>query len=332
LINNLPKNSHIAIVAYAGSAGLVLGSTDIDNKEKIFDALDDLEAGGSTAGGEGIKLAYKVAEENFIKGGNNRIILATDGDFNVGVSSTSDLIKMVQEKKKTNIFLTVLGFGMGNYKDGRMEEISNRGNGNYFYIDSYKEAKKVFKKELIANLFTIAKDVKVQVEFNPSKVKAYRLIGYANRLLNAEDFNNDKIDAGELGAGHTVTAFYEIIDAASDEKVLSHDDLKYQKTTQVDTNTKELMTLKLRYKPIDSDVSKLISKPINEVNKSWKEASKDFRFAASVAGFGMELRNSEYKGNMSLKLIRNLAKQDGLKDPYKNEFITLVNKFGSLKK
>lgn len=332
LVNNLPKGSRISIVTYAGSAGLILPSTDIKDKEKIIKALDNLQSGGSTAGAAGINLAYKIATENFIENGNNRVILATDGDFNIGVSSTSELIRMIQEKKKTNIFLSVLGFGMGNYKDGRMEEISNKGNGNYFYIDNYSEAKKVFQKDLVANMFTIAKDVKIQVEFNPKKVKAYRLIGYANRLLNAEDFNNDKIDAGELGAGHTVTAFYEIISASSNEKVNSIDNLKYQKVS-LKNNSNELMTLKLRYKPIKSDKSKLISIAIKEESNSWKNASIDFKFASSVAGFGMLLRDSEFKGNVNSKLLRTLAVQNKeTNDSYKNEFITLIDKYEDLVK
>jgi len=331
LVKNLPENSRVAIVTYAGNAGLVLPSTSVDNKEKIYDALDNLKSGGSTAGGAGIKLAYKIAKQNYLKEGNNRVILATDGDFNVGISSSSDMIRLIQEKKKSNVYLTILGFGMGNYKDGRMEEISNKGNGNYFYIDSYNEAKKVFKKDLLANMFTIAKDVKIQVEFNPAKVKGYRLIGYANRLLKAEDFNDDKIDAGELGAGHTVTAFYEIIPASSNEKIRSHDTLKYQETVKTTTNSKELMTLKLRYKPIDSEKSKLITTPLFESTKSWKQASDDFKFAASVAGFGMQLRDSEYKGNVNIKLLRELATLESVEnDIYKKEFVTLLDEYDSL--
>ena len=210
--------------------GLVLPSTKASKKETIIDALDRIASGGSTAGGEGIQLAYNIAKENLIKNGNNRVILATDGDFNIGVSSSSDLVRLIEEKRKEDIYLTICGFGMGNYKDGRMEQISNAGNGNYFYIDTIKEAQKVFSTDMRANMFTIAKDVKIQIEFNPSQVKAYRLIGYENRVMNDEDFNNDERDAGELGTGHTVTALYEIIPTNSKEEVKQHDDLKYQKT------------------------------------------------------------------------------------------------------
>ena len=332
LVNNLPENSTVAIVAYAGSAGLVLPATKIYDKDKILNALDKLDAGGGTAGGEGIKLAYKLAKENYVKNGNNRVILATDGDFNVGISATSELIRMVQKEKKSNIYLTVLGFGMGNYKDGRMEEISNKGNGNYFYIDSYLEAKKVFQKDLLANMFTIAKDVKIQVEFNPKKVKAYRLIGYANRLLANEDFNDDTIDAGELGAGHTVTAFYEIISADSNEEIRNNDSLKYQKTTII-SNADELMMLKLRYKPINSNLSKLISIPVKDENNKWESASIDYKFAVAVAGFGMQLRDSEYKGNLNIALLRKLANEEReLNDMAKNEFITLLDSYEELNK
>ncbi|MCH8873590.1 VWA domain-containing protein, partial [candidate division KSB1 bacterium] len=250
LVKNLDDRDRIAIVAYAGAAGLVLPSTPVKERSTILSALDKLEAGGSTAGGAGIKLAYKVAKENLIEDGNNRVILATDGDFNVGVSSTSELVRTIEEKRNDGIFLTICGFGMGNYKDGRMESISNAGNGNYFYIDNILEAEKVFVKEMRATLFTIAKDVKIQIEFNPAKVQAYRLIGYENRMLKSEDFNDDKKDAGELGAGHTVTALYEIIPVGvKSDFIKSVDELKYQKgevTNQASSD--ELMTVKLRYK------------------------------------------------------------------------------------
>ncbi len=237
---------------------------------------------------------------------------------------------MIQDRKDEGTFLSILGFGMGNYKDGRMEDISNAGNGNYFYIDSYDEAKKVFQKELLANLFTIAKDVKIQVEFNPAKVKGYRLIGYINRKMANKDFNDDKKDAGELGAGHTVTALYEIIPTGSNEKISGTDPLKYQTVTA--SNSQELMTVKLRYKPIKSNVSKLITKPVlNENAVNWKSSTKDFQFASSVAGFGMLLRDSKYKGNCTPNLVRKLAYQTkSYNDSYKNEYITLIDKYESI--
>ena len=327
LLNNLPKNSRVAIVAYAGSAGLVLPSTSVKKKDKIMRALDNLSAGGSTAGGAGIKLAYKIAFQNYKANGNNRVILATDGDFNVGTSSSSEMVRLIQKQKEKDIYLSILGFGMGNYKDGRMEQISNAGNGNYFYIDSYSEAVKVFKKDLLANMFTIAKDVKIQVEFNPAKVKAYRLIGYVNRKMANQDFNDDTKDAGELGPGHTVTALYELVPAGSSEKINDTDELKYQKV-QIDNTSSELLTVKLRYKPIKSDVSKLIKMPVLTTSKEWKQASKDYQFAASVAGFGMLLRDSKYKGNTTPKLVRELAWQSkDYNDKYKNEYITLIDRY-----
>jgi len=261
LVNELSSQDRVAIVAYAGAAGLVLPSTSASEKENIIRALDRLEAGGSTAGGAGVKLAYQVALDNLIDDGNNRVILATDGDFNVGTSSTSDLVRLIEEKRKDGIYLTITGFGMGNYKDGRMEQISNAGNGNYFYIDNIKEARKVFVSEMRANMFTIAKDVKIQVEFNPGKVQAYRLIGYENRMLNAEDFNDDKKDAGELGAGHTVTALYEVIPNGVKSAFLkSIDALKYQQSAQTSrSNSDELLTVKFRYKRPKEDSSRLIT-------------------------------------------------------------------------
>jgi len=250
LVNELGPRDRVSIVVYAGAAGLVLPSTEASQTETIVSAIERLKAGGSTAGGAGIKLAYKVAQQNFIQEGNNRIILATDGDFNVGVSSTSELVRMIEDYRKKGIFLTILGFGMGNYKDGRMEQLANKGNGNYFYIDNLLEAKKVFVNDMRGTLFTIAKDVKLQLEFNPAKVKAYRLIGYENRMLQKEDFADDTKDAGELGAGHTVTALYEIIPFGSTEEIPGVDDLKYQdnKISRKAFKNKEILTLKLRYK------------------------------------------------------------------------------------
>ncbi|NOZ34975.1 MAG: DUF3520 domain-containing protein [Chlorobi bacterium] len=329
LLNQLSQNDKISVVVYAGAAGMVLPPTNASEKEKIFIALDKLQAGGSTAGGAGIKLAYKTAKEAFIKGGNNRVILATDGDFNVGTSSTSSLVDLIEEKRKDDIYLTILGFGMGNYKDGRMEQISNAGNGNYFYIDNIKEADKVFVKEMRANMFTIAKDVKIQIEFNPAQVKAYRLIGYENRMLKKEDFNDDKKDAGELGAGHTVTALYEIVPANSKEKIgRKADNLKYQNTKVTDYagSTNEIMTVKFRYKPIDSDKSILIEYPLNNSDTELANTSDNFRFSAAVAEFGMLLRDSKFKENATYKKVIKLAESSKGKDEngYRSEFIEMV--------
>ncbi len=331
LLNELSKKDKVSIVVYAGSAGVVLEPTPASKKDKIIEALDRLNAGGSTAGGAGIKLAYKIAQENLIQDGNNRVILVTDGDFNVGTSSTGALVDLITEyRKQHDIYLTICGFGMGNYKDGRMEQISNAGNGNYFYIDNKKEAEKVFVKDLRANLFTIAKDVKIQIEFNPHFVKAYRLIGYVNRVLEDEDFEDDKKDAGELGAGHTVTALYEIIPADSDDDVRKIEDLKYQKNelTNAATKSGEFLTLKLRYKPIRSDKSKLIETVLlNEDFIKLKESSDNFRFSAAVAAFGMVLRESEFIDDYDFSDIMDLAKKSYKKDDqYQEEFLELIEK------
>lgn len=329
LLQELDDRDRIAVVAYAGSAGLVLPSTPASKRDTILKALDSLRAGGSTAGGAGIQLAYQVAKENLIAGGNNRVVLATDGDFNVGVSSTSDLVSLIEEKRKDDIFLTICGFGMGNYKDGRMEQISNAGNGNYFYIDTLKEAEKVFVKEMRANMFTIAKDVKIQVEFNPTKVKAYRLVGYENRLLANEDFNDDTKDAGELGAGHTVTALYEIIPAGSEETVRNTGSLKYQETKIKDSaaDTNEVMTLKFRYKPPKQDTSLLIQQTLEDSDTKAAKASVNFRFSAAVAGFGMLLRDSKFKGDLSYDRVADMAESSlgDDKEGYRQEFLQLIN-------
>jgi len=297
-------------------------------KLSILQAIENLEAGGSTAGGAGIKLAYKVAKKNFIEDGNNRVILATDGDFNVGVSSTSELTRMIEEKRDDGIFLTICGFGMGNYKDGRMESLSNSGNGNYFYIDNINEANKVFVKEMRATLFTIAKDVKIQIEFNPAKVQAYRLIGYENRVLENQDFNDDKKDAGELGAGHTVTTLYEIIPVGVESDIIKPvDELKYQKNVATNNaSTDELMTLKLRYKKPRSDKSQLITRVLKDDPIKREKSSNDFRFSAAVAEFGMLLRDSEFKGDASYSEVLELAVTAKGSDTegYRAEFIRLV--------
>lgn len=334
LVNELREEDYVSIVVYAGAAGLVLEPTSGANKSKILAALDNLEAGGSTAGGAGLKLAYKTAKEHFHKNGNNRIILATDGDFNVGQSSNDAMEKLVANERDNGIYMTVLGFGMVNYKDDRMEIIADKGNGNYAYIDNLQEAQKTLVSEFGGTLFTIAKDVKFQIEFNPNKVLAYRLIGYENRMLNDEDFNDDTKDAGEIGAGHTVTALYEIIpQGAKDGKkwIKSVDPLKYQKTS---TSKKavnnayddEWLTLKLRYKQPKSTQSQLMKYAIKGDVKSFDEANEDLRFAASVAGFGMLLRNSDYKGNLSYDKVRSIAKKSrgNDEDGYKAEMIRLI--------
>ncbi len=333
LVEQLRPQDHIAIVVYAGAAGLVLEPTSGSEKRKILDALDQLEAGGSTAGGAGIKLAYEVAKKNFKRDGNNRIILATDGDFNVGESSNASMERLIEEKRKEGVFLTVLGFGMGNYKDSKMEILADKGNGNYAYIDNITEARKVLVSEFGGTLFTIAKDVKLQVEFNPAKVKAYRLIGYENRVLKNEDFNNDKKDAGDLGSGHTVTALYEIIPVGVDSEFFKIDDLKYQKTT-IDpkaNRSDELMTIKFRYKKPDGDVSKLIVHPLVDSNIPLAKTSDNFRWSASVAAFGMLLRESEYIKNFSYDAVVQMAQQSKGEDKegYRIEFINMVKSFGA---
>jgi Ca-activated chloride channel family protein len=328
LIHELGDEDRVSIVVYAGAAGLVLPSTPANQKDKILSALDRLSAGGSTAGGAGIQLAYKVAWENFIPDGNNRVILATDGDFNIGVSSTSELLRIIEEKRKKGIFLTILGFGTGNYKDGRMEQIADKGNGNYHYIDNLLEAKKVFINDMRGTLFTIAKDVKIQVEFNPAKVKAYRLIGYENRMLKKEDFEDDTKDAGELGAGHTVTAIYEVIPYGSEEEVPVVGDLKYQ-VVKIDPKaykSKEILTVKLRYKKPDGEKSQLIEMPLADMNVPLAETSENFKFSAAVAEFGMLLRDSEFKGKSSYEDVLKLAQEGKGPDRfgYRTEFIKLV--------
>ncbi len=329
MVNQLSSNENVAIVVYAGNAGLVLDSTPGSNKHAILDAIDRLEAGGSTAGGAGIQLAYQIAKDHFIKGGNNRVILATDGDFNVGVSSTSEMIRLIEEKRKDGIFLTVLGFGTGNYKDGRMEQIADKGNGNFYYIDTEKEGQKVLVDELGSTIFTIAKDVKIQIEFNPAQVKAYRLIGYENRVLAKEDFNDDTKDAGELGAGHTVTALYELVPTDSKEEFRKTDPLVYQKGQEV--KSKDLMTVKLRYKKPDEDVSKLIQTSVTS-DEITAEPKGDFQFAAAVAEFGLILRNSQFKGSSSYEQILQHAQEATGEDKYgyRAEFVDLVKKAQSL--
>jgi Ca-activated chloride channel family protein len=306
-------------------------------KKKIKDAIEKLEAGGSTAGGAGIQLAYKIAEQHFVKGGNNRVILCTDGDFNVGPSSDSDLLNMIDQEKKTGVFLTVLGFGMGNYKDSKMEKLADKGNGNHAYIDNENEAKKVLVNEFGGTLFTIAKDVKLQIEFNPAFVQSYRLIGYENRMLNKEDFNNDNKDAGELGSGHTVTAIYEIIPVgAKNEFSESIDPLKYQKEENpVNAHAgHEIMNIKFRYKTPDGEKSKLIEHALADQSESVNESSLNFRFVSAVAEFGMVLRNSEFKQQSSYNMCYSMAKGALGKDTegYRAEFLKLILDAGRITK
>ena len=337
LVDQLREKDKVAIVVYAGSAGLVLPSTSGASKTKIKEAIDNLEAGGSTAGGEGIKLAYKTAKENFIKNGNNRIILATDGDFNVGASSDDELVRMIEQERKSGVFLSVLGYGMGNYKDNKMQQLADKGNGNHSYIDNISEARKVLVNEFGSTLFTIAKDVKIQIEFNPSKVQAYRLVGYENRMLASEDFNDDNKDAGELGSGHTVTALYEVIPVGvKDDFTKSVDPLKYQSSEKkiFSNNPDEIMTIKLRYKKPDEDVSKLITHPVMDNHTAVENTSNNFRFSAAVAEFGLMLRSSEYKQQSSYSQVVSLAKgAKGTDDNgYRAEFIRLVQAATSLAK
>ncbi len=330
LVNQMRRQDYVSICVYAGAAGTILPPTSGADKQKILDTLNSLEAGGSTAGGEGIMLAYKEAKKHFNPHGNNRVILATDGDFNVGISDTGSLVRFIEEKRKEGIFLSVLGFGSGNLKDERMSQLAEKGNGNYSYIDTIQEAKKVLVTQMGGTLFTIAKDVKLQLEFNPLKVKAYRLVGYESRLLKNEDFNDDKKDAGELGSGHTVTAFYEIIPAGSTEQVPGVDELKYQKTTlnQATAGSGEILTVKLRYKLPKLDVSKLLSVPLSGPVKPFETASENTRFAAAVAEWGSLLRDSAFKGQASFDQVLNIAKKaKGLdKEGYRSEFIGLVEK------
>ncbi|KLT68573.1 vWA domain-containing protein [Flavobacterium sp. ABG] len=329
LVNELRSKDKVAIVVYAGAAGLVLPPTSGNEKETIIKALDHLSAGGSTAGGAGIELAYKVAVENFIKGGNNRVVLATDGDFNVGSSSNADMEALIEQKRKTGVFLTCLGYGMGNYKDSKMETLADKGNGNYAYIDNIQEANRFLSKEFKGSMFAIAKDVKIQIEFNPKQVQAYRLIGYENRKLRAEDFKNDAIDAGELGSNHTVTALYEIIPAGVKSDYLNHqpDALKY---TPVEENTTkystELATIKFRYKKPDGDKSIEMVAIIENKTISLQSSSTDFKFSTAVAWFGLKLRDSKLITNKSSDAILKLAKQGVANDTdgYKAEFIRLI--------
>ncbi|NCD68632.1 vWA domain-containing protein [Mucilaginibacter agri] len=329
LVDQLRDKDKVAIVVYAGAAGMVLPPTPGDQKTAIKEAIDNLTAGGSTAGGAGIKLAYNVAKTNYIKGGNNRVILATDGDFNVGASSDEDMQQLIENERKSGVFLSVLGFGMGNYKDSKMETLADKGNGNYAYIDNITEARKTLVSEFGGTLFTVAKDVKLQLEFNPGKVEAYRLIGYENRMLNKEDFNNDLKDAGDMGAGHTVTALYEIIPAGVHDSFSSSvDPLKYQKVQKPAGSylSNDLVTIKFRYKEPESDKSKLSQAVVMDQPTALAATSTDFRFAAAVAEFGMLLRESDYKQkatfDQAIEMARAAKGTDH--DGYRAEFVKLA--------
>ncbi len=332
MVEHLGENDRVAIVVYAGAAGMVLPSTSCLRKAEILAALEELQAGGSTNGGAGIQLAYDTATLNFIKGGINRVILATDGDFNVGVSSEGDLIRLIEAKAKSGVFLTVLGFGQGNLKDSNMERLADRGNGHYAYIDSLHEGEKVLITEMGSTLLTIAKDVKIQVEFNPAKVGAYRLVGYENRLMRNEDFRNDKKDAGEIGAGHHVTAFYELIPPAGDGKDAGSGPLKYQEKSSRPVPSHETLTVRLRFKKPDGDTSREIEQGVVDKGHSYGEASEDFKFAAAVASFGMLLRGSEHKGSLTYGAVLELAQSSLGHDEgnYRADFVALVRKAQSL--
>ena len=365
LARRMREQDRVAIVVYAGSEGLVLPSTPGSEREQIIEALDRLQAGGSTNGGAGIELAYRIAQESFLEEGVNRVLLCTDGDFNVGTTSTGDLVRNVEQKATAGVFLSVLGFGRGNLNDSMMEEISNKGNGNYAYIDSKREARKVLIDQLGGTLVTIAKDVKVQVEFNPRQVAGYRLIGYANRLLAPEDFNDDTKDAGEIGAGHTVTALYEIVPAGEEVATPDVDPLKYQPSggstaglpssagspdpsdlpEEEETGDSpsppqagegsvmdELLTVKLRYKQPDEDTSSKLEFPLVDAGQRFGQTDDDFQFAAAVAAFGMLLRDSKYKGDATYDAVLEIAESAAGNDPhgYRAELIEMVRRAKAL--
>ncbi|MSR64029.1 MAG: DUF3520 domain-containing protein, partial [Planctomycetes bacterium] len=327
LVDELAPEDRVALVVYAGNSGLVLPSTAVDARGQILAAIENLKAGGSTNGGSGIQLAYHTAREHFAKEGVNRVILATDGDFNVGVTDRDALLRLIEGEAKSGVFLSVLGFGTGNLKDATMEQLADHGNGNYAYVDSLAEARKVLVRELGATLQTIAKDVKIQVEFNPARVSAYRLIGYENRALAARDFNDDTKDAGEIGAGHTVTALYEIVPAGVE---LAHvDTLRYQTETPhaADSASSELLTVKLRYKQPSADESELLSVPFTDEGRSFDQSAPDLRFAAAVAAFGMCLRDSKLRGSTTLRDVTLWAEPalGADKDGDRREFLKLVD-------
>jgi Ca-activated chloride channel family protein len=347
LVDKLSEKDRVAIVVYAGGSGLALGSTSGNQKEKILRALEELKAGGSTNGADGIELAYKVAADNFINGGVNRVILATDGDFNIGVTNQGDLIRLIEEKAKSGVFLSVVGVGTDNLKDSTMQKLADKGNGNYAYLDSVDEARKVLVQQINGTLMTIAKDVKIQVEFNPARVASYRLIGYEKRMLRKEDFNNEKIDAGEIGAGHTVTALYEIVPTGSGipdpaASVPPVDPLKYQTpnpatvaSTYLDLKNQspEMVTVKLRHKKPDGETSELMERSFTDNGSKFANAAPDLKFAAAVAGFGMLLRDSQYKGKGTMGAVIEWAQEGKGADAagYRAGFIELARKAQTLK-
>ena len=341
LVDKLDASDRVTIVVYAGASGLALPSTSGDHKEQILSALENLQAGGSTNGAQGIELAYQTAAEHFIKGGVNRVILATDGDFNIGATSEGDLIRLIEAKAKGGVFLSVLGVGDDNLNDSMMQKLADKGNGNYAYLDSLEEARKVLVQQINGTLVTIAKDVKIQVEFNPARVASYRLIGYEKRILRKEDFNNDKIDAGEIGAGHSVTALYEVVPAGSEPNPAASvppvDPLKYQPTTPVVASlgkitSPEMLTVKLRYKDPEGEASKLIERPFVDDGVSFASAAPDLKFAAAVAEFGMILRDSPFKGNGTLGAVAEWAEEGKGADSngYRTGFLQLVRKARTL--
>jgi Ca-activated chloride channel family protein len=332
LVNQLRPQDRVAIVAYAGNAGLVLPSTSGSNKEGILDAITRLEAGGSTAGGAGLRLAYDIATRYFMREGNNRVILATDGDFNVGVSSDAEMVRLIEDRRASGVFLSVLGFGTGNLKDSKMEQLADHGNGHYAYVDNLLEAKKVFVRELGATLRTVAKDVKLQIEFNPARTVAYRLIGYENRLLNDADFENDAKDAGDMGAGHTVTALYEIIPPgeSGDSLLPAGSSLRYRKDDLSENGRdSELLQVKLRYKEPESSRSNLITRVVSSAPTG---ANADFEFASAVAEFGLLLRESKYRGSATFDAVARLAQKNlgSDRDGMRQEFISLVRRASEL--
>ena len=330
LAEQLTSRDRVAIVTYAGASGLALQSTPGDRRNDIIAAIERMESGGSTNGGAGIKLAYSVAEENLIRGGTNRVVLATDGDFNVGVTGDNELVSLIERERERGVSLSVLGFGTGNLNDSMMEKLADHGNGNYAYIDSESEARKALGEQAAGTLLTIAKDVKIQVEFNPRLVAGYRLIGYENRLLAAKDFNDDRKDAGEIGAGHTVTALYEVVPAGQKIENPGVDELKYARPSEEasGTGSDELMTVKLRYKEPDGDVSKPLNFGVVDTSAAYANASADFKFAAAVASFGMLLRDSPHKGEATFAAVRELAEASRGADPsgYRAEFLELVRR------
>ncbi|MCC6581485.1 MAG: VWA domain-containing protein [Phycisphaeraceae bacterium] len=336
LVDQLDERDRVALVVYAGASGLVLDSTPVTDRHVIETAIDKLQSGGSTNGAAGIELAYQVATQHIVQGGTNRVILCTDGDFNVGVTDRGSLTRLIEDKRKSGVFLSVLGFGMGNLKDATMEQLADKGNGNYAYIDTLDEARKVLVDQMLGTLVTIAKDVKIQVEFNPATVQSYRLIGYENRLLAKEDFNDDTKDAGEIGAGHTVTALYEVVPVGvkSPTTTPAVDALKYQ-LVPMDISrlaNPEMLTLKLRYKQPDGDVSSLLEFPVKDAGKPLAQSSDDFRFAVAMAGFGMILRDSPHKGSATCANMMDLAQGAMGQDAhgYRKQFIEMVGKARTL--